>query len=98
MRCWILCPDSAIRVKDGKVVGMNTAIFSKSGGYMGIGFAIPVNMARAILYQLLDKGEVTRGHLGIVIQDLTRARAASFGLKSSKGSVGSDVVAGSRPA
>ncbi|MES9848668.1 MAG: trypsin-like peptidase domain-containing protein, partial [Candidatus Thiodiazotropha sp.] len=46
---------------DGEVVGINTAIFSRSGGYMGVGFAIPINMAKGIANQLLDKGEVTRG-------------------------------------
>lgn len=55
----------------GEVVGVNTAIFSQSGGYMGIGFAIPINMVKYIRDQLLDKGEISRGFLGVVIQDLT---------------------------
>ena len=70
---------------DGKVVGMNTAIFSRSGGYMGIGFAIPINMAKAIKDQLIQTGSVTRGYLGIVIQDLTPELAKSFGMKDHQG-------------
>ena len=70
---------------DGRVVGMNTAIFSRSGGYMGIGFAIPINMAKAIKDQLIQTGSVTRGYLGIVIQDLTADLAKSFGIKEHKG-------------
>ena len=70
---------------DGRVVGMNTAIFSRSGGYMGIGFAIPINMAKAIKDQLIQTGSVTRGYLGIVIQDLTPELAKSFGLKDHQG-------------
>ncbi len=70
---------------DGEAVGMNTAIFSQSGGYMGIGFAIPINMAKSIKDQLIQTGEVTRGHLGIVIQDLTPDLAKSFGLENQKG-------------
>lgn len=70
---------------DGQVVGINTAIFSKSGGYMGVGFAIPVNLATKIAQQLIDKGHVTRGYLGVVIQSLTQELAQSFGLKENKG-------------
>ncbi len=70
---------------DGKVIGMNTAIFSRSGGYMGIGFAIPINMAKAIMDQLIQTGSVTRGYLGIVIQNLTPDLAKSFGLEDHKG-------------
>ncbi len=65
---------------DGQVIGMNTAIFSRSGGYMGIGFAIPINLAKAIAKQLIDTGEVIRGHLGVVIQPLTNELAQSFGI------------------
>jgi serine protease Do len=70
---------------DSKVIGMNTAIFSRSGGYMGIGFAIPVNMVAAIKDQLLKDGKVTRGYLGVVIQPLTRDLAESFGIKLQQG-------------
>jgi serine protease Do len=70
---------------DGEVVGINTAIFSRSGGYMGVGFAIPINLAKAIANQLMDGGEVTRGYLGIVIQALTPELAESFGLDQNLG-------------
>jgi len=64
---------------------MNTAIFSRSGGYMGIGFAIPINMATKIKDQLIKKGKVTRGWLGVVIQDIDEDLAKSFGLKNVEG-------------
>jgi serine protease Do len=70
---------------DGEVVGMNTAIFSRSGGYMGVGFAIPINLAKSIADQLIEKGEVTRGFLGIVIQNLTADLAESFDLEQGRG-------------
>ena len=70
---------------DGAVVGMNTAIFSRSGGYMGVGFAIPINLANAIANQLIEQGEVTRGFLGIVIQPLTAELAESFGMQQGEG-------------
>ncbi len=70
---------------DGEVVGMNTAIFSRSGGYMGIGFAIPINMARDIRQQLVSHGTVTRGRLGVVIQDLTKELADAFGIEQRTG-------------
>ena len=70
---------------DGQVVGINTAIFTRSGGYMGIGFAIPINMAINIANQLIDKGVVTRGYLGIVIQPLTPELANSFQVDNYQG-------------
>lgn len=70
---------------DGEVVGMNTAIFSRSGGYMGIGFAIPINMAQNIRQQLVESGGVTRGRLGVYIQDLTKELAESFGIDQRQG-------------
>ena len=70
---------------DGQAVGINTAIFSRSGGYMGIGFAIPINMAKAIAEQLIKHGTVIRGYLGISIQDLTPELAKSFNLAPEKG-------------
>ena len=70
---------------DGEVIGMNTAIFSRSGGYMGIGFAIPINLVERIANQLIEKGEVVRGYLGIMIQPLTADLAKSFDLQSDKG-------------
>ncbi|MCB0198354.1 MAG: trypsin-like peptidase domain-containing protein, partial [Anaerolineae bacterium] len=63
---------------DGDVIGINTAIFSRSGGYMGIGFAIPSNMARQVMNALIKEGKVVRGWLGVVIQDLDEGLAKSF--------------------
>ena len=79
----------------GEAVGMNTAIFSRSGGYMGIGFAIPINMAKSIEQQLRQHGKVTRGWLGILIQDVNEELAKSFGGKAGGGALISEVTAGS---
>ena len=62
----------------GEVVGINTAILSRNGGSIGLGFAIPVNMARQVMDDLIEDGRVVRGYLGVQIQDLTRELAASF--------------------
>jgi serine protease Do len=70
---------------DGKVIGINTAIVSESGGYMGIGFAIPINMARTIEEQLKAQGKVTRGYLGLYGQDVTQDIAELRGLKEAAG-------------
>ncbi len=78
----------------GEVVGINTAIYSQSGGNVGIGFAIPINMAKQIAMQLKEKGHVTRGWLGVVIQRITPELAKSFGLKEEKGALVSQVVEG----
>jgi len=75
----------------GEVIGMNTAIFSRSGGYMGIGFAIPVNMAKTVKAQLLTKGKVTRSWLGVSIQDMTSELARSFKLKEKTGALVTEV-------
>jgi len=77
---------------DGLVVGMNTAIFSRSGGYMGIGFAIPIDLAKAVAEQLINNGAVVRGHLGVVIQPLTAELAESFGTSSGEGILVAQVV------
>jgi len=77
---------------DGEVVGMNTAIFSRSGGYMGIGFAIPINMAQNIHQQLVKHGGVTRGRLGVLIQDLTKDLAESFDIDQRNGILVAQVV------
>ncbi len=69
----------------GDVVGINSALYSRTGGYMGIGFAIPINMVKSIEDQLQKHGKVTRGWLGVVIQDVTEELARSFGLKKAKG-------------
>jgi len=76
----------------GEVVGINTAIFSQSGGNMGIGFAIPINMVRNIKEQLVKKGKVTRGQLGVIIGDLEKDFAEYFNIDSSKGVVVNDVL------
>lgn len=79
----------------GEVVGINTAIFSRSGGYMGIGFAIPISMAEAIKEQLVTKGKVVRGYLGVRIQELTKELAQSFGLETAQGVLVAEVSQGS---
>ncbi len=76
----------------GEVIGINTAIYSQSGGSMGVGFAIPVNMAAAIKEQLIANGKVTRGHLGVYLQELTKDLATSLGLDAMRGILVSDVV------
>ena len=77
---------------DGRLVGINTAILSRSGGNQGIGFAIPVNMARDVMQSLVKDGHVTRGYLGIMIQDLTPALAKEFKLKDATGALIGDVT------
>ena len=77
---------------NGDAIGINTAIFSRSGGYMGIGFAIPINMAREICDQLVANGAVSRGYLGIAIQQLTPELAKSFGLDKTEGILVGDVT------
>jgi serine protease Do len=79
----------------GDIVGINTAIFSKTGGYQGIGFAVPSNMVRLVMEQLTREGKVTRGWIGVTIQELTPELAQKFGLKSSQGVLVSDVFKGS---
>ncbi len=80
---------------DGKLVGINTAIVGPSGGNVGIGFAIPSNMARSIMVQLIEYGEVRRGQLGIMIQDITPDLAEAMGIKQPKGTVIAQVIEGS---
>jgi serine protease Do len=76
----------------GEVVGINTAIFSRGGGNIGIGFAIPINLAKEIVPQLKEKGHVTRGWLGVMIQKVTPDIAESLGLADAKGALVADVV------
>ncbi|MFO0706547.1 MAG: DegQ family serine endoprotease [Nitrospira sp.] len=76
----------------GELAGINTAIFSQSGGNMGIGFAVPSNMARSIMDQLVKTGKVVRGWLGVSIQELTPELAAQFGVADTKGVLVSDVM------
>jgi len=75
----------------GELVGINTAIFSQSGGYQGVGFAVPTSMSKPIYESLIKTGKVVRGFLGIGIQDLNQDLAKSFGIKDAKGAVVSDV-------
>ena len=75
----------------GEVVGINTAIIASG---QGIGFAIPINMAKEIAPQLQKKGHVTRGLLGVGIQDMTPELAKSFGLKENKGALVAKVISG----
>ena len=72
---------------EGKLIGVNTAIFSKNGGYQGIGFSVPVNMAQIIMKDLIAEGKVSRGWLGVGIQDVTAELAQAFGVKNTKGSL-----------
>ncbi len=78
----------------GQVVGINTAIFSRGGGNIGIGFAIPISLAKEIVPQLKEKGHVTRGWLGVMIQKVTPDIAESLGLDEAKGALVADVVKG----
>lgn len=75
----------------GEVIGINTAIFTRSGGYQGIGFAIPVNMVKIIMKDLVEKGKVTRGWLGVVIQDITPDLAKSFNVTVTEGVLVSEI-------
>ncbi len=79
----------------GELVGINTAILSQSGGNVGIGFAIPINMAKEIMAQLVEHGEVRRGVLGAQAQDLTPELAQAFGLSAQRGAVVTQVTPGS---
>lgn len=76
----------------GELAGINTAIFSQSGGNMGIGFSVPSNMARSIMDQLVKTGKVVRGWLGVSIQELTPELAKQFGVVDTKGVLVSDVM------
>lgn len=80
---------------NGEVVGINTAIFSQTGGNIGIGFAIPIDLAKSIVTQLKEKGKVTRGWLGVAIQSVTPELAKSFGLDEARGALVADVTPGS---
>ncbi len=77
---------------DGRLIGINTAILSRSGGNQGIGFAVPSDLARDVMDSLITEGHVTRGYLGVGIQDLNPALAKKFDLKDTKGVLIGDVV------
>jgi len=76
----------------GEVIGINTAIASRSGGYQGVGFAIPSNIVKFVFDSIVNRGGVNRGYLGAMIQDLTPELAESFGYKSTEGVLIGDVV------
>jgi serine protease Do len=76
----------------GELIGINTAIFSQSGGYMGVGFAVPSNMAKSVMDSLVKSGKVIRGWLGVSIQDVTPELAKQFALPETKGALVTDVL------
>jgi serine protease Do len=77
---------------EGRLIGINTAIYSRSGGNQGIGFAIPTNLARDVMNSLIKDGKVTRGYLGVLIQDVNPALAKEFKLKNTTGALVGDVT------
>ncbi len=77
---------------EGRLVGINTAILSRSGGNQGIGFAIPTNLAKSVMDSLVKDGRVERGYLGVMIQDVTPALAKEFGLKDRAGALVGEVT------
>ncbi len=82
----------ALITAHGELIGINTAIFSKSGGSQGIGFAIPMSLAKDVMTQIIEHGEVVRGWLGVIIQDLNEELAHSFGLKDNTGVILSNIM------
>lgn len=79
----------------GEVVGINTAIATSTGGYMGIGFAIPSNLAEHIMEQLIHNGTFTRGYLGVALQQINKELAEAFDLKDTQGALVAEVASGS---
>jgi serine protease Do len=79
----------------GEVVGINSQIYSRTGGFMGLSFAIPIDVALDIQKQLREKGRVARGRIGVVIQEVTRDLATSFGLERPRGALVNSVEKGS---
>ena len=77
---------------EGRLIGINTAIYSRSGGNQGVGFAIPTSLARGVMESLIKYGKVTRGYLGVMIQDISPSLAKEFKLKSDNGALVGDVV------
>ncbi len=78
----------------GEVVGINSLIYSRSGGFMGLAFAIPIDVAMGAVNQLKDKGRVTRGRIGVQIQEVTKETAEAFGLKQTAGALVNSVEKG----
>jgi len=79
----------------GEVIGINSQIYSQTGGYQGLSFAIPIDVAMKVEQQLAQHGKVTRGRLGVSVQDLNQALSESFGLKNAQGALVSSVEKGS---
>jgi len=79
---------------DGRLIGINTAIFSESGGYQGVGFAVPANLARSVMERLIKYGKVTRGYLGVDIQSLSPELTEEFKLPDQSGALVTDVETG----
>ncbi|NOZ54243.1 MAG: DegQ family serine endoprotease [Gammaproteobacteria bacterium] len=77
---------------DGKVIGINSQIYSRTGGFMGLSFAIPINMVMNVVEQLKGSGHVARGWLGVLIQDVTRELAEGFGMKKPRGALVAKVL------
>ena len=77
---------------DGEVVGINSQIYSRSGGFMGLSFAIPIEMAVDVAMQIKDSGKVSRGWLGVLIQEVTRDLAETFGMKTPHGALVAKVL------
>jgi len=80
---------------EGRVIGVNSQIYSRTGGFMGLSFAIPIDVAMDVVDQLKSKGRVSRGWLGVLIQDVTRELAETFGLRHPRGALVAQVLAGS---
>ncbi|MGM0769236.1 MAG: DegQ family serine endoprotease [Pseudomonadota bacterium] len=80
---------------DGEVVGINSQIYTRSGGFMGVSFAIPIDDAMNVFRQIRDQGSVARGWLGVLIQEVNRDLAESFGLKRPRGALIAEVMSGS---
>lgn len=79
----------------GEVIGVNSQIYSQTGGNSGIAFSIPIDVATKVAQQLKDKGKVTRGWLGVVVQEVTRSLAQSFGMSRAEGALVARVIPGS---
>lgn len=78
-----------------RVVGINSAIIGPAGGDVGIGFAISINMAQVVIEELIDRGEIQRGRLGVTIQDITRDLARAMRLERPEGVLVNQVTSGS---
>ncbi len=76
---------------EGKIIGVNTAIFTRTGGYQGIGFSVPINMAKKVMDQLINKGKVSRGWLGILLQDMSSDLAQALNVDKNRGALVAEV-------